>query len=143
MTVPKKSTIFKNIQRDKDARGSILSIVDEQINNVSIITCKPGSIRSNHYHYKDFHFMYVLEGDFDYFFKDVDTGKICYFRVKVGETIFTPPIEEHACYFPDTTTLIVSSKNPRDQETYEADTVRVEFITKSNIAAMLAAHGTN
>ena len=143
MTVPKKSTIFKNIQRDKDARGSILSIVDEAINNVSIITCKPGSIRSNHYHYKDFHFMYVLEGDFDYFFKDVDTGKVCYFRVKVGETIFTPPFEEHACYFPDKTTLIVSSKNPRDQETYEADTVRVDFVTKSNIAAMLATHGAN
>jgi hypothetical protein len=85
----------------------------------------------------------VVEGDFDYFFKDVDTGEVCYLRVKVGETIFTPPIEEHACYFPDTTTLIVSSKNPRDQETYEADTVRVEFITESNIVAMLAAHGGN
>ncbi len=143
MTIPKKSTIFKNIQRDKDARGSILSIVDEPVNNVSIITCKAGSIRSNHYHYKDFHFMYVLEGDFDYFFKDVDTGKVCYFRVKEGETIFTPPLEEHACYFPNTTTLVVSSKNPRDKDTYEADTVRVEFITQSNIFAMLDAHGTN
>ena len=56
MTIPKKSTIFKNIQRDKDVRGSILSIVDEQL-IVSIITCKAGSIRSNHYHYKDFHFI--------------------------------------------------------------------------------------
>ena len=87
--------------------------------------------------------MYILEGDFDYFFKDVDTGKVCYFRVKVGETIFTPPLEEHACYFPNTTTLVVSSKNPRDKDTYEADTVRVEFITQSNIFAMLDAHGTN
>ena len=141
MTVPKKSTVFKNIQRDEDARGGILSIVDEPVANVSIITCTPGSIRSNHYHHEDFHFMYVVEGDFDYFFKDVDTGEVCYLRVKAGETIFTPPIEVHACYFPNTTTLIVSSKNPRDQETYEADTVRVEFITKSNIVAMLAAHG--
>jgi hypothetical protein len=87
--------------------------------------------------------MYVVEGDFDYFFKDVDTGEVCYLRVKVGETIFTPPIEKHACYFPNTTTLIVSSKNPRDQETYEADTVRVKFITESNIEEMLAAHGGN
>ena len=85
--------------------------------------------------------MYVLESDFDYFFKDIDTGKVCYLRVKVGETIFTPPLEEHACYFPNSTTLIVSSKNPRDQETYEADTVRVEFINNSNINEMLAAHG--
>ena len=141
MTVPKKSTVFKNIQRNEDARGGILSIVDESVDNVSIITCTPGSIRSNHYHHEDFHFMYVVEGDFDYFFKDVDTGEVCYLRVKEGETIFTPPIEEHACYFPNTTTLIVSSKNPRDQETYEADTVRVEFITEDNIAGILAVHG--
>ena len=143
MTVPKKSTLFKNIQRDKDARGGILSIVEEPVSNVSIITCTPGSIRSNHYHLEDFHFMYVVEGDFDYFFKDVDTDEVCYFRVKKGDTIFTPPVEVHACYFPNTTTLIVSSKNPRDQQTYEADTVRVEFITESNILEMLAAHGGN
>jgi hypothetical protein len=37
----------------------------------------------------------------------------------------------------------VSSKNPRDQETYEADTVRVEFITENNIDEMLAAYGKN
>ena len=85
--------------------------------------------------------MYVIEGDFDYFFKDIDTGEVCYFRVKKGETVFTPPIEEHACYFPHATTLIVSSKNPRDQETYEADTVRVKFITESNIDTMLATYG--
>ena len=84
----KNSTVFKNIQRDKDARGTILSIADI-VNNVSIITCTPGSIRSNHYHHEDFHFMYVLKGDFDYF-KDVNNGKVCYIRVKEGETIFTP-----------------------------------------------------
>lgn len=143
MNLPKKSTVFKNIQRDQDSRGGILSIVDEPVENVSIITCTPGSIRSNHYHHKDFHFMYVVEGDFDYFFKEVDTGDVCYNRVKVGETIFTPPNEVHACYFPNATTLIVSSKNPRDQKTYESDTVRVEFITESNIATMLATHGGN
>ena len=55
------------------------------------------------------------------------------------------PQEYKALYpnFPDKTTLIVSSKNPRDQETYEADTVRVEFITENNIAIMLAAYGGN
>lgn len=141
MNLPKKSTVFKNIQRDQDARGSILSIVDEKVENVSIITCTPGSFRSNHYHHQDFHFMYVVEGDFDYFFKDVDTGDVCYNRVKAGETIFTPPKEVHACYFPNKTTLIVSSKNPRDQETYEADTVKVDFVNESNIASMLASYG--
>ncbi|MAD48443.1 MAG: hypothetical protein CMQ53_03710 [Gammaproteobacteria bacterium] len=142
MTLPIKSKIFRNIQRNSDDRGGILSIVDDEVKNVSIINCTPGSIRSNHYHHEDFHFMYVLEGDFDYFFKDIDSDDVSYLRVKKGETIFTPPKEIHACYFPDTTKLIVSSKNPRDQETYEADTVRVEFITESNLDEMLTKYGT-
>ena len=143
MRLPDISTIFNNEQRDTDSRGEILSIVDEKIANVSIITCTPGSIRSNHYHYEDFHCMYVLDGDFDYFFKEIDSDDISYLRVKKGETIFTPPMEIHACYFPSETRLIVSSKNPRDQETYEADTVRVELINDENIDFMLATYAKN
>ncbi len=138
MKLPKKSTIFTNVQRDEDSRGGILSIVDESIKNVSIITCTTGSIRSNHYHHTDFHFMYVLEGSIDYFYRDIDSDEINYLKVDVGETIFTPPKEIHACYFPEVTRLIVSSKNPRDQETYESDTVRVEFINDKNLEDMLS-----
>ena len=137
MNLPKKSTIFTNVQRDEDSRGGILSIVDESIQNVSIITCTTGSIRSNHYHHTDFHFMYVLEGSIDYFYRDIESDEINYLKVDVGETIFTPPKEIHACHFPEVTRLIVSSKNPRDQETYEADTVRVEFINDKNLEDML------
>ena len=64
MTVPKKSTVFKNIKRDEDTRGGILSIVDEAVKNVSIITCTPGSIRSNHYHHKDHLNQHLLQGLF-------------------------------------------------------------------------------
>ena len=35
--LPLVSTIFDNEERDSDSRGSILSIVDHQIKNVSII----------------------------------------------------------------------------------------------------------
>ena len=52
-------------------------------------------------------------------------------------------MEIHACYFPSETRLIVSSKNPRDQETYEADTVRVELINDENIDFMLATYAKN
>lgn len=140
MTVPSKSTLIPNVQRDSDARGGILSIVDEQVQNVSIITCNAGAIRSNHYHLTDWHFMYVVEGAIDYFFKDVDGEEVTYMRVSKGDNIFTPPMEIHATYFPVDTTLIVSSKLPRDQETYEADTVRVPFVTADNLKAMLAQY---
>jgi oxalate decarboxylase/phosphoglucose isomerase-like protein (cupin superfamily) len=143
MSLPRKSTLFKNIQRDADARGEILSIVDESVQNVSIITCNPGALRSNHYHHSDFHFMYVLEGEIDYFFRGVDTDEIQYLKVRVGDNIFTPDNELHATYFPVRTRLVVSSKFPRDQETYEKDTVRVSFVTPDNIHEMLAKYATN
>ena len=37
MPLPTKSTIYKNIQRNEDSRGGILSIVDDTIENVSLI----------------------------------------------------------------------------------------------------------
>jgi dTDP-4-dehydrorhamnose 3,5-epimerase-like enzyme len=143
MSLPRKSTLFKNTQRDADDRGEILSIVDETVQNVSIITCNPGALRSNHYHHTDFHFMYVLEGEIDYFFKDLNSDEIHYLKVRIGDNIFTPDNEIHATYFPVKTRLIVSSKFPRDQATYEKDTVRVPFVTSDNIQEMLDNYATN
>ena len=133
MSIPSKSTLYKNIQRDSDPRGQILSIVEHPVQNVSIIESFKGSHRSNHYHHKDFHFMYVLEGKIDYFFKDLNSNNINYLEVNCGNTIFTPNKEIHATFFPCKTKLIVSSRFPRDRQTYENDTVRVNFLTKENI----------
>lgn len=137
MEIPVISTLYKGIERDKDKRGSILSIVDTQVKNVSVITCNANVLRSNHYHKKDFHFMYVLHGEIDYFFKDIDTKIVSYFKVSEGDIIFTPANEIHATFFPIETKLIVSSFLPRDQETYEEDTVRVDFINDKNIHSMI------
>lgn len=137
MSLPRISTLFPNIERDSDERGSILSIVDEPVENVSIITSNPGSLRSNHWHHKDFHFMYILEGEIDYFYEDAETKEIKYLKVKAGDNIFTPDNELHATYFPVKTVMVVSSKFPRNQETYEADTVRVPLLTKENLQEML------
>ena len=81
--------------------------------------------------------MYVLKGEIDYFFKKRNSKKINYVKVKKNELIFTPPNEIHTTFFPKNSTLIVSSKNPRDKSTYENDTTRVEFITKSNVKKMI------
>ena len=135
----KKKTSFKiktNL-RNKDSRGSILSICDIPCKNVSIIYCKKNTIRSNHFHKKDYHIMYVQEGEIDYFYREINSKKLKYLKVKKDELIFTPPNEIHSTFFPKNTKLIVSSKNPRDQATYEKDTTRVEIITKSNIKELL------
>lgn len=129
----KSSFILKPIKRDKDYRGSILSIVDDNIQNVSIIECNEGVLRSNHYHKTDYHYMYVLEGEIDYFYTNLKKEKIQYIKVSKGQTVFTPKLEIHATFFPVKTKLIVSSLLPRDPLTYETDTVRVDFISKDNI----------
>ena len=125
-----KSKKINNIIRSKDVRGSILSIVDEKVKNVSIITCLPRTIRSNHSHKKDWHYMYVLEGMMEYFY--VSGNRIFFMKIKKGENVFTPPKELHATYFPKKTVLLVSSKNKRDKKTYEKDTIREKLIDLKN-----------
>ena len=137
MTLRLESKIISNEVRDRSIRGEILSIVDEKVSNVSIITCNAGSIRSNHYHKNDFHFMFVLEGKIDYFYKSLTSEEIKYLCVLPGQNVFTPNKEIHATFFPVETKLIVSSGFPRDQATYENDTVRVKFIDDSNLEEML------
>ena len=137
MILPKTSKIIPNDFRDKDDRGYILSIVDAEISNVSIIKCNKNSIRSNRYHKTDSHFMYVLSGEIDYFYKKINDNNVNYFKVTTGQNVFTPPLEIHATYFPVTTELIVSSINPRDKKTYEKDTVRIDFINENNINIMM------
>ena len=38
---------------------------------------------------------------------------------------------DHAMFYTEPTEIIVVSKNPRDQETYEKDTVRIDFMNNA------------
>ena len=142
MKIPKCSKLINTLKRDEDSRGNIISIVDDTIKNVSLISCKAGSLRSNHFHKRDYHYMYVLEGEIDYFYKGLNSDIIKYLKVKKDNIIFTPNNEIHATFFPVETRLIVSSRLPRDQETYENDTVRVNFINEINLKQMLKDYGS-
>lgn len=112
-----------------DARGAIQSIVNFPVKNVSIISSVKGSLRSNHYHQTDWHYMYTLEGSYEYYFRptgsDEEPQKLV---VGKGDLVFTPPMEDHATVFLEDTVLLVMSRNPRDQESYEADVRRVTLI---------------
>ena len=44
---------------------------------------------------------------------------------KKGELLFTGPLIDHAMIYTEETEIIVLSKNPRDQKTYEEDTVEL------------------
>ena len=112
-----------------DDRGSIQSLVNFPMKNLSLISSKKGVVRSNHYHLTDWHYMYVLSGSFDYYYRPTNSDEeLKCLRVIAGQMIFTPPMEDHATVFLEDCDLLAMSRNPRDQATYEEDVRRVILV---------------
>ena len=128
-----KSVILPFEQSKEDDRGYIKSIINQPSTNTSIIMCNPGSVRANHYHLRDWHYMYVLEGSMDYFFFDNLSKEVCFLSLEKDQIVYTPPKEVHATFFNEQTKLIVISYLARDETSYEADTRRVKFINLENM----------
>jgi dTDP-4-dehydrorhamnose 3,5-epimerase-like enzyme len=119
-----------------DNRGSIQSLVNFPMKNISLISSKKGVVRSNHYHLTDWHYMYVLSGSFDYYYRPTGSNEdLRFVHVKAGGMVFTPPMEDHATVFLEDTKLLAMSRNPRDQETYEKDVRRVILIDPDKVEA--------
>ena len=118
----------------RDVRGKIQSLVNFPMKNISLISSKKGVVRSNHYHLTDWHYMYVLSGSFDYYYRPTGSDdELKCVRVKAGELIFTPPMEDHATVFLEDCGLLAMSRNPRDQEAYEKDVRRIILINQDSI----------
>src|SRR6185436_4027219 len=75
-----------------DGRGFIQSLVNFPVKNISLIFSKANTLRSNHYHKTDWHYMYVLSGKMEYHFRPTDSNEE---PVKIilskGDMVFTPP----------------------------------------------------
>jgi dTDP-4-dehydrorhamnose 3,5-epimerase-like enzyme len=109
-----------------DARGAIQPLVDATMRSAVLISSKKGSVRANHYHRTDWHYSYVVSGSIEYFHRptgsDEEPERI---MIKAGEMFFTPPMADHTMVFPEDTVFLVLGRNPRDQESYEGDVVRI------------------
>lgn len=113
-----------------DARGVIQTIVrDKKISTVQLITSKAGSIRANHYHKTDWHYMYVVSGTMTYFYRPVGSQVTpSSILVQAGQLVYTPSLIEHAVEYHEDSVFINIAGGPRDQTAYENDLVRVELI---------------
>lgn len=130
----KKHKLIKNLKSDlKDLRGSILSLANTNCKNISLIISNKNTIRANHYHKTDWHFIYVLEGQFNYYYKEINSTKRYKLSIKKGDLLFTPAKLIHATHHTKKTSMIVISKNLRDKKNYEKDLVRVNFINNKNL----------
>ena len=113
----------------EDSRGKIQPLVDLMMRSAVLIESKAGSLRANHYHKTDWHYCYVVLGEIEYLHRPTGSDNPPQIiHVKQGEMVFTPPMVDHGMKFPVDTIFLTLSRNPRDQESYEADVVRVEFV---------------
>jgi quercetin dioxygenase-like cupin family protein len=119
-----------------DARGAIQPLVDEMMKSAVLIESKKGSLRANHYHKTDWHYCYVVSGAIEYYHRPTgsDDDPVCLI-VNTGEMVFTPPMVDHGMKFPEDTTFLTLSRNPRDQASYEADVVRVNMLDTDGLTS--------
>ena len=124
--------IIENNNKIEDDRGFIQSISDLDMKSASVIYTKKNQWRANHYHKKDWHFIYMTKGSFEYYFRKTNSNEDIKKKVvSAGQLLFTGNMIDHAMFYTEETEMLVVSKNPRDQETYEEDTVRIDFMDDS------------
>ncbi len=112
-----------------DGRGAIQPLVDMMMKSAVMIDSKAGSLRANHYHKTDWHYCYVVSGKIEYFHRPTGSDREPeLILVDEGEMVFTPPMVDHGMKFPVDTVFLTLSRNPRDQESYEKDVVRIEMV---------------
>lgn len=113
-----------------DSRGSIINVLEAPIASVLFITSKKGTVRSNHYHKKDSHYMYVLQGKMRYTSKNVavKNAKKRSVVLKKGDLVFTPPRVAHAVEFLEDTQFLAFATKTRTQKAYESDVVRMQLV---------------
>lgn len=112
-----------------DDRGFIQPLVERMMRSAVLIESKKGALRANHYHKTDWHYCYVLSGAIEYFHRPHGSAKSpARLLVKAGQMVFTAPLVDHAMKFPEDTVFLTLSRNPRDQDAYEADVVRINMV---------------
>lgn len=116
-----------------DERGGITRIVGQDkfiFRTVLRITSKKGTIRSNHYHKRDSHYLYVESGKCEYSERPVNNpnAKIETVLLGPGDLVLSKPGIIHAVKFLEDTVLYAFTTEKRAHEEYENDTQRVTII---------------
>lgn len=110
----------------EDGRGTIIDIVEkENIESVTIITSKKGTIRGNHYHKETVQYTYVLKGTLK-FYTQMPDEEVETAIVKAGDLVLTPPVERHAVFAVEDSECLILTRGPRGGQNYEQDTFRLD-----------------
>ena len=112
-----------------NANGEIYNLLLERFTSVALIRSNPGAIRANHFHQTDWHYSFVQSGEVWYYWRPVGSKERPRHQVfPAGTMFFTPPLVEHAMFFPNESVILTFAKNIRDTEHHESDVVRIPII---------------
>lgn len=119
--------------------GSIWNIARGTFGSATFIKSKAGSVRSNHYHQTDSHFIYLISGLMYYYWRPANSDGPCRrIRVEKSQLIFTPPMVAHATYFPVESQVVTLNKYARDKAHHEADVVRIPALVTTEVCPSVA-----
>jgi len=138
-----KKFIFKHKtgKRFKDKRGYLLNILNKGFSSCIEIYSKKGSIRANHYHKKDEHFAYILEGKILFFYRNrKKKSKLNYKILKKGDLFFTTYQQDHMAYFLENTHFLAFSSRKRSKFDYEKDLVRLNMDKETEIKKVISKY---
>lgn len=115
-----------------DERGFITRLLDNDkypLRAILYISSKKGSVRANHYHKKDYHYVYCLSGKFRYSEKDMNkpNSKLESVILNPGDRVLSKPMFFHRMEFLEDTVFLAFTTEAREQEKYEGDTVRLKL----------------
>jgi quercetin dioxygenase-like cupin family protein len=113
-----------------DDRGAIQTLVEGAITAVQVITSKKDTVRANHYHHDDTHYMYVVSGKMRYYYRPVGSSTDPeYVDVAAGQMVYTPALVEHAVHFLEDCAFLNITSGSREQTTYEDDITRIKLFS--------------
>ncbi len=125
---------FKTSKTFRDKRGWLKKILDGNFSSCIEVYSKKGTIRANHYHKKDKHFIYIISGEILYFRKDLKkNAKTKVTLMKKNDLFFTPMMQEHMAYFTKNTHFLAFSTRKRTKFDYEKDLIRVNMEKYSEV----------
>ena len=132
---------FKVGKTFKDKRGWLKKILDGNFSSCIEVYSKRGSVRANHYHKKDKHFIYIIYGEILYFYRDRVKGAKTRIRLmKKNDLFFTPAMQEHMAYFTQNTHFLAFSSRKRTQFNYEKDLVRINMRDYKEVELAIKRH---
>ena len=118
------------LKKIKDKRGFIADLIyKKKIKHASLIISKKGSIRGNNYFKTNAQYIFNLDTDFEYLYKNKNQKTFIKKKIiKKFDLIYTPPQEIHALKFKKKNSLLEFSTLTLKSKIKKKDSVKEKII---------------